>query len=269
MRDRWAVATAFSLIELLVVIAIIGVLLAILLPAAEHVRHEAYITDCASNLRQIGQAVWMYENDNRGRFPRTRYVPDALITFGTGFGAADPFKSDGPAPNDITAAVYLLRRSQNLPGVIFNCPYTDVFHYVPDMSNPRMHSNFSDYRRNLGYSFADPYPSTSAAADGYQLTSHISGNFPIAADLNPGMTDPGDDVVDPTPSSPRNVQEGANSENHERDGQNVLFADGRVEWHRTAFAGIEQDNIYINRNKQLYASPVDARDALLLPTDDP
>src|SRR4051794_40268280 len=103
-------AAGFSLIELLVVIGIIGVLLGILLPVMEKVRHKGYIDACASNLRQIGQAMQMYANENRGALPRTVYVPGAAPTFGTGGAAANAFAPGGPAPNDVTAAAFLLMR---------------------------------------------------------------------------------------------------------------------------------------------------------------
>ncbi len=45
----------FSLIELLVVIGIISVLIGILLPVCEVVRHRGYIHACAANLHTIGQ----------------------------------------------------------------------------------------------------------------------------------------------------------------------------------------------------------------------
>jgi prepilin-type N-terminal cleavage/methylation domain-containing protein/prepilin-type processing-associated H-X9-DG protein len=268
MSCRRILRNAFTLIELLVVIAIIGVLIAILLPTLEHVRHQAYISECASNLRQIGQSICMYENENAGQFPRTMYVPDSPPTFGTGAASPDPFAVGATSANDITAAVYLLRRVEKLPGKIFCCPYDDVFHYQPDTTDPNTHSNFSNYKLNLGYSFANPYPSSAAAAAGYQLTNHLRGDFPIAADINPGTMDLGDDPLDATPTSSRQVQEAANSENHERDGQNVLYADGHVDWHLTAFAGIAQDNIYTTQSGQVVASPVNQNDAVLLPTDD-
>jgi prepilin-type N-terminal cleavage/methylation domain-containing protein len=73
---------AFTLLEILVCIAIVTILMAILLPALENVRHQGYIDKCASNLHSIGQALAIYANENHGAFPRTAYVPGAPITFG-------------------------------------------------------------------------------------------------------------------------------------------------------------------------------------------
>src|SRR4051794_26532713 len=97
----------FTLVELLVVIAIVALLMAILLPTLEHVRHQSYIAKCASNLRQIGMALSTYSNENRGDYPRTRYVPGNLPTAGTGAASPDPFAVTGPQPNDVSAAIYL------------------------------------------------------------------------------------------------------------------------------------------------------------------
>jgi len=61
---------AFTLIELLTVIAIIGILAAIIIPTVGRVRDSAARTDCASNQRQIGQALLLYAQDNRQNLPR-------------------------------------------------------------------------------------------------------------------------------------------------------------------------------------------------------
>jgi len=59
----------FTLVELLVVIGIIAVLVGILLPALGRARERARRTNCLSNLRTLGQSMFMYANAHKDRLP--------------------------------------------------------------------------------------------------------------------------------------------------------------------------------------------------------
>ena len=59
----------FTLVELLVVIGIIALLISILLPSLNKARESAKVVACLSNLHQLGLAMNMYANDNKGAWP--------------------------------------------------------------------------------------------------------------------------------------------------------------------------------------------------------
>jgi hypothetical protein len=61
--------TGLTLLETLVTIAIVMVLLAITLPAIQHVRALALRVTCLNNLRQIGVAIHNHASERRGRVP--------------------------------------------------------------------------------------------------------------------------------------------------------------------------------------------------------
>ena len=69
--------TGFTLVELLVVIAIIGILIALLLPAAQAARETARRTQCVNNLKQMGLACQTYANVKK------RLPPGKIFNSGT------------------------------------------------------------------------------------------------------------------------------------------------------------------------------------------
>src|SRR5204862_3419934 len=118
----------FGLADLFVVVVLIPLLAVAFLACRQ--RHEggSNRVKCASNLRQIGQAFLLYANENKSAYPRTTYVGGDVVKpiWGTGAPATQPFASDGPAPNDVTAAIFLLLRTQEIGSEVFTCPSADA-----------------------------------------------------------------------------------------------------------------------------------------------
>lgn len=245
--------TGFTLTELLVCLFIVCMLAGVLFGQASPLfrsRETANRIRCASNLRQIGQAMLLYANENKGSLPRVVFKPDEGVTQYTGVESADPFAKDSAVkPNDVTAAIFLLVRTQDITPVVFVCPSTDLVPLNLGRRAGDAAQKIGNFKsgETLAYSMANPYPSTKAIQSGYKWNSTLGAEFAIAADMNPGRFDD----ADVTPAKgPRNENalmadmRKANSFNHNRDGQNVLFGDGHVEFVQTPFCGVRQDNIH-------------------------
>ena len=61
--------SCFTLIELLIVIAIIAILAALLLPALHNALSKAHEISCLSNVKQLGNYMQLYINDNKETLP--------------------------------------------------------------------------------------------------------------------------------------------------------------------------------------------------------
>jgi prepilin-type processing-associated H-X9-DG protein len=274
IRSNDARRQGSALVAMIVLVSLAAFGVGLLLPAMGKSRETANRVKCANNLRQIGLATVLYANDNRGVHPRTKFVPaDKLIPDVTNGGAdsADPFKPDTTVPaNCVPSAIFLLLRTEDITPAVFNCPSAKT---APDpVNDASRRSNFTDLKF-LSYSYANPYPDNGALARGYKLSSALDAGFAVAADLNPGAT-AGSNVLGVTLSSTARELAAANSRNHGQAGQNVLFADGHVEFDATVFVGENQDNIYCrgmggpNASKDdIVNSPKDKDDSVLLPTD--
>jgi type II secretory pathway pseudopilin PulG len=100
----------FTLVELLVVVGIIALLIAMLLPSLSRAREQSNRVRCLSNLRSLGQAMYLYANAYRDRLPNGNFPgaaePDkgvqVLVPLCEEYASAGVFRC--PSDNDPTPA---------------------------------------------------------------------------------------------------------------------------------------------------------------------
>jgi hypothetical protein len=133
MRSRIPVGFSDLLVGLLLAV-LIGAMMIVQINAAKETANGA---KCASNLHQLGLAILLYQNENQQLYPRTVMdkSDDPKPVWGTPYegksdiGAtsdADAFIAckAAPAPNDVTASLFLLMRCEQLTSSVFICPST-------------------------------------------------------------------------------------------------------------------------------------------------
>ena len=200
---------AFTLIELLVVIAIIAILAAILFPVFAQAREKARQTTCLSNMRQIGLAFSLYEQDYDECVPLIGYptaVPPAF--YANWHDLLEPYAKNtqiGVCPSSLIP-----------PKDSSGKPSTDYGYNAWYLNNIKL--DFSNYTSAAGVSLA----SVEAPAETVLLTDSSASK--------PSYCGPDGKYLLP-PSLPAAACWGRPAALHSA-GVNAAWMDGHVRWAR-------------------------------------
>ena len=242
---------AFTLIELLVVVAIIALLISILLPSLSRARELSKRTVCMANQRGIGQAFYIYAQDDPGTFPAIAEANEGMDGMMQIFFASDrttePSTTGIPSP---TVDMWAIVRANNTTPKQYICPSS------PDIPDPAqdttVYFDFFEARR-LSYAYQYQHDPNRRV-----IGTSSEPTFPVLADANPYIK--GGLVSSPSLLNDRNSAWRGNSSNHtNREGQNILFQDGHVSFDKGPDAGLSgksasvpssrgKDNIYSTHN---------------------
>jgi prepilin-type processing-associated H-X9-DG protein len=257
LRTSSSTSAGFGVVELMVIVGIITLAIAMLLPSLCRSRETANRVKCASNLRALGQAMLLYQNDNKGAVPRTEFIDGALPTWGTA----------APVPNDVSAALFLLLKTQDITPEVFTCPSSNAekWDFGGGGNTALNWSNWTDVNRNLSYCYQNPYSKPHPDDPRVRWAGAVDPDFAVMADINPGVGGGYSDLLGVTTTSSARDMKRANSRNHDEDGQNVLYFDGHVSFEQNPFVGVKRDNIYTARSGTVIAPPSDLDDTILLP----
>ncbi len=230
-RARWILG---NLRDLIAVAAAVMLIMMVSRPGVHYARGISDRYQCASQMKSVGQAVSQYAQHNNGKYPLAQYQP------GQRWWASNQNEA---VQTPTTQSIVLLIKN-GAPAGIFICPskrpttqpvspnHQPAKHYI----NPAL-VNYSPRLVSNGYD-------TSAAGRSTEVL--FADKNPLFANYRTGNPDH-ESYLQITAHLKK-----LNSPNHNGTGQHVLFKDNRVEFFKTRFIGIGQDDIYTIRNTEHY-----------------
>ncbi len=257
---------AFTLIELLVVVAIIALLISILLPSLSRARELSKRLVCGANMKGLGTACKIYANDFYEQWPVVPFDEDTAIKEKKGIKYVGELRNptldrsvisrtqeqpqnEGPSTAlSTTRCFWMFVRAGDVTPKQFVCPSSDA---IPDDTNEI--DRYYDFKSigHISYGYQVPFgPNDTRATENSDTRLVVAADRgPFSAlieETNTTYTWPPEEEFD-SATSP-NEWKNWNSPNHggrgAGEGQNLLFADGHVEFLRKPIVGVDQDNVY-------------------------
>lgn len=142
------IGVRISMTEFLVVLALVCAVLAVLAPTLETARQRTANVTCLGNLRQIGQAMLMYTQDNDSYLPAayTEYN-DGSSGFRTWPWLLEPYLHAGVTytyvpENDLTSVKDLKQSWANTGDSLWHCPDDHIGQNMSYGANPMVTGSF-------------------------------------------------------------------------------------------------------------------------------
>jgi len=252
----------FTRLDALVVAAVClaFVLLVPVLHAMTQERH--FRTVCAAHIGEIGKTMFVYANDNETALPRaggpTTIWGPVFSWMGTVPHMAFGLHADGNGGKaTINSSLYLLVKYYQAHPRLFVCPgdkgTTEFTLSKAGLSTNVKLADVWDFgpwavsSQSCSFAYHQPYGQ-------YALTMTRDPNLAVAADRSPWLASPAaaaafrasfvpDDAM--FSGGTAKTACAGNAIAHARDGQNVLFLNGRVTFETRSYCGVDRDNIYL------------------------
>jgi hypothetical protein len=192
---------------------------------------------CQMQLQKIWQGLTNYSNDHNGQLPQVATA------------AGQPWWKvgyQGQENHSNTRNVWLLTKGGYVNATNFICPAKSQGKVTQfDPAKAKLYNDFPA-RRYITYSFR------------IKTINPHSGDFNrqhvLISDVNPLF----EKLPNPDKSGQafivklNNILANANSSNHNGCGQNILFGDGSVEFFKVRRVGLQQDDIFTLRDRNIY-----------------